>query len=266
LKDKDKIADFLKSYKPNTQRNFLITICASLNGEKTYKKLYKHYYDELMKMNKSLKKEEASNIKTETQDKNWIEWDDVIAKYEELYKKATNIKQIKSRADYDAYLDAITLGLYVDIPPRRNEYGSLIIEDTDTPLGVEPVNKIKGDKLILQHFKTAKKEGTKTIDIPEKLSSLIKSFVKKRENKSLPNYLYVDYDGKRLGSVNAITRILNRIFKKNIGSSMLRHIYLSSKYGKVQNEMKEDADAMSHSTTTQKDYIKGATPNLLEKG
>jgi len=37
---------------------------------------------------------------------------------------------------------------------------------------------------------------------------------------------------------------------------MLRHIYLSSKYGKVQDDMKDDAELMSHSTTQQKDYIK----------
>ena len=53
---------------------------------------------------------------------------------------------------------------------------------------------------------------------------------------------------------NGITRILNKIFGKKVGSSMLRHIYLSSKYNIT--EMKEDADAMGHSTKEQKDYLK----------
>jgi hypothetical protein len=66
----------------------------------------------------------------------------------------------------------------------------------------------------------------------------------------------VYYDGKPLSQVNAITRILNKTFGKKVGSSMLRHIYLSSKYGKVVDEMKEDANAMSHSVDMQKDYIK----------
>ena len=37
---------------------------------------------------------------------------------------------------------------------------------------------------------------------------------------------------------------------------MLRHIYLTNKYGDDINEMKKDAEAMGHSTTEQKEYIK----------
>jgi hypothetical protein len=44
------------------------------------------------------------------------------------------------------------------------------------------------------------------------------------------------------------------VFGKQIGSSMLRHIYLSSKYDI--DEMKKDADAMGHSLGVQKEYMK----------
>jgi hypothetical protein len=63
-------------------------------------------------------------------------------------------------------------------------------------------------------------------------------------------------DGEPLDKVNSITRILNRIFGKSIGSSMLRHSYISSKYAAVNEEMKEDAKNMSHSLGMQKEYIK----------
>ena len=66
----------------------------------------------------------------------------------------------------------------------------------------------------------------------------------------------VTYDGKPLKSVNAITYILNKTFGKNVGSSLLRHIYTSEKYGKVLDDMKADAVNMSHSLGQQKDYIK----------
>jgi hypothetical protein len=55
--------------------------------------------------------------------------------------------------------------------------------------------------------------------------------------------------------VNAITRILNRIFGRKVAASMLRHIYLSDKYDI--KEMKADADAMGHSLEEQKKYMKG---------
>ena len=250
LKNKDEIMDLLHKYKDNTKRNFLITICAVLNGEKLYKKSYDDYYDMLMDKNKTLKSEEAKNEKNDKQKENWIEWEDVVSKYDELYDKAMSIKTIKTSNDYNSFIDAIILRLYTDIPPRRNEYQNLVI-------GGDKGNRILLDekKMILDNFKTAKKEGSKSIDLPDKLVSLISSFVKKRGiEKGTP--LFLDENGKPPSHSNYITRRLNGIFKKNVGSSMLRHIYLSSKYGKVQDSMKDDADLMSHSTTQQKDYIK----------
>ena len=253
LKNKDDIMELLHKYKDNTKRNFLITICAVLNGEKLYKKSYDDYYDMLMDKNKTLKSEEAKNEKNDKQKENWIDWEDVVKKYDELYDKAMSIKTIKTQGDYNSFIDAIVLGLYTDIPPRRNEYQTLNV-------GGDKGNRILLDekKMILETFKTAKKEGTKKIDLPDKLVNLISSFVKKRQVK--PNEggtpLFVDEDGKTPTHSNYITRRLNSIFKKKVGSSMLRHIYLSSKYGKVQDDMKDDAELMSHSTTQQKDYIK----------
>jgi hypothetical protein len=63
--------------------------------------------------------------------------------------------------------------------------------------------------------------------------------------------------------VNAVTRVLNRAFGKNIGSSMLRHIYLSEKYNI--DEMKKDADQMGHSLSLQKEYMKSDKPVVEEK-
>ena len=54
-----------------------------------------------------------------------------------------------------------------------------------------------------------------------------------------------------------ITRILNKIFGKNIGSSMLRTLYLSNKYSNVIEELKSDTKEMSTSLgTALNNYIK----------
>jgi hypothetical protein len=65
----------------------------------------------------------------------------------------------------------------------------------------------------------------------------------------------VGYDGKALTAVNVITRLLNKTFGKKVGSSMLRHIYLTDKYKNVLEEQKKDAEDMGHSTGEQKEYI-----------
>jgi hypothetical protein len=66
-------------------------------------------------------------------------------------------------------------------------------------------------------------------------------------------------DGEPIVAVNAITRVLNKVFGKKVGSSLLRHIYLSSKYGDTLAEMKKDSAAMGHSLEVQKTYIKNDT-------
>ena len=59
-----------------------------------------------------------------------------------------------------------------------------------------------------------------------------------------------------------ITKRLQRITKdrlgKRMGSNLIRHSYLSHKYGGVTEEMKEDSNIMGHSLETQQKYIKNS--------
>ena len=66
------------------------------------------------------------------------------------------------------------------------------------------------------------------------------------------------HSGDPLPSVNSITRILNKIFGRNVGTTMLRHIYLSHKYDV--SEMNEDAEKMGHTSGMQHEYMKVEVP------
>ena len=67
----------------------------------------------------------------------------------------------------------------------------------------------------------------------------------------------VDYEENPIMESNALTKKLNNIFDKKIGSSMLRKMYLTNKYSDVMNEMKEDAKDMGTSSSVmQTNYIK----------
>ncbi len=50
--------------------------------------------------------------------------------------------------------------------------------------------------------------------------------------------------------------IFKREFNKKVGTSLIRHIYLSDKYGEQIKEMEQDAEDMAHSYKTQNDYVK----------
>ena len=68
--------------------------------------------------------------------------------------------------------------------------------------------------------------------------------------------IYSSNDNKL--SLPQITRIWNKIFGKNISTSMIRHIYLTDVYKDVPqiNKMENLADQMGHSVSTAMEYIK----------
>jgi hypothetical protein len=64
-------------------------------------------------------------------------------------------------------------------------------------------------------------------------------------------------DGEPINKSGDITKILNTIFGRNIGSSMLRNIYLTSKYGTMMKDLKDDVSEMSTNIdTAMNHYIK----------
>ena len=54
-----------------------------------------------------------------------------------------------------------------------------------------------------------------------------------------------------------MTRYLNKIFNRKVGSSMLRNMYLTNKYGAMVNDLKKDTANYATSVDTALDnYIK----------
>ena len=263
LKDVEKITEKLQKYKENTKRGFLISIVSALSLDKKHKKLYDTYYKLMMDKNKELKAVEASGEKTETQQKNWITWDEVGTKMKDLEDKVNTFGKEINAHQYDILLQEIILALYYYKAPRRNEYQKMNLVKTITGQP-DTLNYLDYDKkqFVFNVFKTARKEGQVKEDIPPELFAIIQKYlkyhplVKGKITKATNVPFLVYHDGKPLSQINAITRVLNKIFGKAVGSSMLRHSYLTSKYGNITEEMKEDSKAMSHSVEMQKDYIK----------
>jgi len=61
--------------------------------------------------------------------------------------------------------------------------------------------------------------------------------------------------------------MLYKIFDKKIGASMLRKIYLTDRFGKTMDDMKEIAQDMGTSTgTIQNHYIKNSHSPVMDIG
>jgi hypothetical protein len=107
---------------------------------------------------------------------------------------------------------------------------------------------------VFNNYKTATHYGQQILEVPEDLVDVLNQY-----SKIIPAYHGVKFvicrpDGQQLTYSNTITRIMNRIFGQNLSSSMLRHIFLTTKYDV--KEMKEIADSMGHDLQTQRDYLK----------
>ena len=98
--------------------------------------------------------------------------------------------------------------------------------------------------------------GLKKINLGNKLNSVINIYQKFNPGE----YLIYNSRGEAM-TPNGLTKYLNKIFeptgKKNISSTMLRHIYISEKLGgPTLKEKMELADKMGHSVSTQETYKK----------
>jgi hypothetical protein len=255
LKQKMAIKQKLQDIKnDNTRKSYVASIVAILNRQKgkAWEDLNK-YYKAIFLKERSIFAEKKPSEKSEAQEKNWLTWDEVMAIFNKLKEKADEVekKPRLSNADRKTMEHYMILALYVLQPPRRNDWYYMVLGkgDDDKKNYVD----MKGGKYYFNNFKTAK-SGKEVIDIPEEILPCLKSYISKM-NLTEGDYLLFPDDENRSNS-NRMTKSLNSIMGKKVGASMLRHIYLSHKYGKVMKDQEEDANFMAHSVAMQKDYVK----------
>jgi hypothetical protein len=274
LKDTKKVLDKLKDYKENTKRNYLISIVGALSvsTKPTEKKLHKVYHDLMINKAVEIKENTNANEMTEKQEKNWISWEQVLKRYDELTKEVKSFVNNKSLTEnqYNTMLYWVILSLYTKHKVKRNkDYQLLYIVKQYIPELEKDKNyyDVINKEMIFNNYKTAKTYGQMKEKVSPELVDILNVYLKHHPlyntkiEKPIP--LLVHKDGSPLDKVNSMTRILNKIFDKNIGSSMLRHIILTDKYGKMVEEQKKDAIGMGHSVETQKEYIKKPTKILV---
>ena len=256
------IEDFLNQYAETTKRNFIIAIVSALNLAGTtakHKKLYGDYYKMMMEKNKEIK--ENGGKKKE----DMPSWDAVLEKYNALKEKVKETTDFSKDSAFNDLLKLLVTSLYVLQPPRRNgDYLEMKIVPSyseELPQNVNYLDTKKGE-FIFNKYKTSKKYGEFRKAIEPELRAILTLYLKHhpnlwegRKQKKEPVPFLVYRDGEPLHQLNSITRLINSVLGKGVGSSALRHIYITEKYGKVEEEQAKDAEAMAHSVGQQKDYI-----------
>jgi len=268
LKQKDAVAQRLSEFAESTQKTALSVIVSALSLVKdkpTYKRIYAHYYSEMMDKSKESKTKDTS-VKTEKQDKNWLSWEVVEAHGKRLEEEVKKLPASDlSVGQWETVLSYIVLALYTHFDPRRNQdYQFMYVVKSPKQATNQDRNYYVTEtkQFIFNKYKTAKTHGQQVFEVPAPLVDALSLYLTRHpvlrskkvtaKNPAFP--LLCHLDGSPLTAVNAITRVLNRIFGKRVGSTMLRHIYLSSKYDVA--EMNETAEKMGHTGAVQREYMK----------
>jgi len=264
LKNSASVELRLENYAESTQKTMLSTIVSTLslyNQKSSYKKIFAYWYNRMMeKSNEDRQKD--STQKTPKQEKNWLSWDVIKAHEKRLEEEVHKIIKNPTPADWNTVLAYMVLCLYTRFSPRRNQ-DYQFMKVVKTLAQAEKLGKefnyfvLDTKQFIFNKYKTANSHGEQVFDVPQDLVDAIMLYLKAHPLKPTlksPFQFLVLNDGTPLPSVNSITRILNKIFGRNVGTTMLRHIYLSNKYDV--SEMNEDAEKMGHTSGMQHEYMK----------
>jgi hypothetical protein len=260
LDNPEQVTEKLSNLKPYTIRNYYNSIIVFLGTEhKTYQQ-YSKLRDEL---NKQYEDEQATGKISEKQKDNFISMEALETMIAKILRDVKPIikKQELTTADINLLRGYTIFSILVRIPTRNDQSDMILIgkrqynklTEEDKQKNNYLVSEKTSMKFIYNVYKTSKNYGENIIDVPKDLEKILRMYIRKMKYKNGDNIFPI--------SRNTLTQLLIKLstkyIGKRVGSTMIRKIYLSSKYGDTVKSMKEDASNMGHSTTlAQKVYIK----------
>ena len=239
LKDFDKIMGFIKPMKITSQKNKITSVLVALKSDKEpNNELIDKYGKELKDLTETYNIELKNQQKTKTQEKNWIDYNQLLEVINDITEDVKNKKLLKKEEltdkEFDLLQQLVILRTYLQFPIRNNYANMKIITLKEYKnLGDEAknnnylvLNKAK-KYFYINQFKNQKHIGSKILEITPALNKIINSWLK--YNKS--GYFLVKNRTEPINA-NGITKFLNKIFRKHTGklisTSMLRHIIISN--------------------------------------
>lgn len=242
----EKIIDHLKDISSNKRKTTLSALVV-ITDNKKYRELMN---EDISKYNHEISKQE----KSEKQKENWLSDEEIKSTFEEykkkadlLYKKPT-LTMIDLQTIQDFVILALLSGIY--IPVRRSlDYVSM---KKSGHIDKQKDNWIdwKKNELVFNIFKTAKYAGTQELTMPSALKRILNKWIKQGTHT---NYLLFDNNSNPLTSVKLNQRF-QRIFRKKASVNLLRHSYLTTKFGHT-IEQKKDIEDIAKDMGTSADMV-----------
>jgi hypothetical protein len=196
--------------------------------------------------------------KSETQKDNWIEMNqvkDIVKSNEEYFMDFLKMKsptgeQIQRAQNYIILMLTTGEG---GCPPRRSIDWTLMKWKN---FSKENDNVYDGKNFIFNVYKTKKYNGTQSFAVPKPLKKILDKWITKIPESV--DYLLFDSNLNPLSNVKLNQRLVKIFGGKKIGTSMLRHIFVTDKYKDIPalNDMLETSEKMAHNLEQHLEYIK----------
>ena len=239
------ILEHLKEKSPQTRKTVLSALFVLTSNE--------NYQSQMIDDCKLTNEMYKSQKKSQKEEDNWMNLSEIKEIYDNLYQRVSLMFSQKLIADYTTINNFILLGSLGGVsglsPRRSKDYTEMKIKNY-----TNEDNYYKAGKFYFNVYKTATDYGEQVIDVKQKAPEFYK-ILNKWVKINPTEYLLFSSNKQKLTSPQ-ITRMLNKLLGKNVSSSMLRHIYLTEKYGDIQNEMEQTSKDMAHSSNMQSLYIK----------
>ena len=247
-KNEKEILEFLKDKEPNKRKTILSALFILTNNVE---------FRTLMIEDCKVVNDDYKNQKMNTkQQEAWISTDDIQAKYNELLEKVKLMFAQKTMYHYNTIMEYLLAGLLGGcsglIPRRSLDYGQMKVKNYD----VKTDNYYKQGKFYFNIYKTAGKYGLQMLDVKEtapELNMIIKKWIKVNPT----DYLLFSSNNNPLSSPQ-INRILNKVFGGKVSTDILRHVFITNKYGHMPKilDMQNTATSLGNSISTMMEYIK----------
>lgn len=243
----------LKDANLNTRKTTYASILTLHKDNENIKEIKKLMTDDW----NAVKDQTATHQKTDKQEENWLDYDEIKKRVDSKVKLTKPLFTSKDKLSDKEYSEVLltmilllTTGYYDGLPPRRNmDWNEMKFRNYN-----DDDNYITKTHFVFNKYKTAKVYGEEKVEIPKEMKSILNNFLRHRKmydgDYLLNPQSYSDHKFKS----NDMGKFLNKFFGKNIGTSMLRHIYISH-YVDIK-KIKGNADKMGHGIQQAIEYAK----------
>lgn len=262
------ILEYLSTLSNSVKKKMIASIMVAISPEKNnppekYRLFYNQLKSMLNKENGIYLESVSNNKKSEKDEKNWTTMSELHKVRDRLLKhikaKGYNFRKdkgVESKKDFFLIQKYLIASLYLLLPPRRLIYADMKIvnqkEFNNIPEKEKEENaylvNVNKSRKYFYYGKEADKSSTEEpvkIDVPKSMNNLLNFWI--TINKK--DHLLLNNQGEKL-SKNNLSKEVRSIFSnksKKISVNLIRKIFVSETFKKVNKDKEEIAEKMNHS-------------------